>query len=508
MSDTIGRSLGGSSLLLNTTKDTFDVRVESDVISLLKAIHQGPLNPEVKNKLRDFIFEYRVTQEGLLISNLQEIFTPLGVTIFPQNKPQTTTTEKIAPAKNATFGAVGRPRPSFSPRSVSNDASKSVPYVEPTFVLPTAWPGERRSEDIIVDTTHAPIPEVSTTPEPVVAVEVAKAPEVTNVIPVVDVASRIREIKKLVNEKVGNPVNLIDAHNEIGREYMNSLLDAMKKQNGGQPQEVTEAMQRLERAFVQVQGIESGASVTPVEEKKEPVPVAESVISSEPLPVTKITPVEVAPEVSQPIPEKEVAIKIPVASIEESPVMSSKPVADTRAPVSNFSDEATLPKMSSVMDNVQTTTPQVASGVAHALNSVALEKKQQESLREKRESELQNFKKEEEIKTAAMDPLQTPEVSSGLVQLLSEWSLFKSSGIFGTGPNGKEHPLYQKLAPLMMSAVIAGRYEGSTPQIKQSITDYMNGWRYEEGVVHEHGETFEHYLRRVIKHILEKQARK
>ena len=56
-----------------------------------------------------------------------------------------------------------------------------------------------------------------------------------------------------------------------------------------------------------------------------------------------------------------------------------------------------------------------------------------------------------------------------------------------------------------MAAVIAGRFEGATPVIKQSITDYMNGWRYEEGIVHEHTETFEHYLRRVIHHILNKK---
>ena len=56
-----------------------------------------------------------------------------------------------------------------------------------------------------------------------------------------------------------------------------------------------------------------------------------------------------------------------------------------------------------------------------------------------------------------------------------------------------------------MSTIIAGRFDGATPKIKQSIADYMNGWRYEEGIVYEHGETFEHYLRRVIHHILNKQ---
>ena len=42
-------------------------------------------------------------------------------------------------------------------------------------------------------------------------------------------------------------------------------------------------------------------------------------------------------------------------------------------------------------------------------------------------------------------------------------------------------------------------------EIKQSVTDYMNGWRYEQGLTYQQGETFEHYLRRVIRHILDLQ---
>lgn len=99
------------------------------------------------------------------------------------------------------------------------------------------------------------------------------------------------------------------------------------------------------------------------------------------------------------------------------------------------------------------------------------------------------------------------EVTTGLRQLLSEWTLFKSSGLFGTGPSGIDHPLYKKLNTLPMQAVIAGRFEGSTTQIRQSISDYMNGWRYEEGVVFDYGESFEHYLRRVIRHILDKKKK-
>ncbi|MFT5832347.1 MAG: hypothetical protein ACI9SY_000734, partial [Candidatus Paceibacteria bacterium] len=103
------------------------------------------------------------------------------------------------------------------------------------------------------------------------------------------------------------------------------------------------------------------------------------------------------------------------------------------------------------------------------------------------------------------DPLQSQEVNEGLDQLLADWMLFKKSGLFGTGPNGSLHPLYLKIKELQIPLLLAGRFEGATQDIKQSITDYMNGWRYEQGIIYEQGETFDHYLRRVIRHILDLQ---
>lgn len=109
------------------------------------------------------------------------------------------------------------------------------------------------------------------------------------------------------------------------------------------------------------------------------------------------------------------------------------------------------------------------------------------------------------VGTESTDPLHSPEVDKGLDQLLSEWSLFKKSGMFGSGPKGREHPLFKKIAGLQIPLLLAGRFEGATQEIKQSITDYMNGWRYEQGIIYMQGETFERYLRRVIKHILDLQ---
>ncbi|MCA9360882.1 hypothetical protein KC730_03260, partial [Candidatus Kaiserbacteria bacterium] len=110
-----------------------------------------------------------------------------------------------------------------------------------------------------------------------------------------------------------------------------------------------------------------------------------------------------------------------------------------------------------------------------------------------------------ETSSIAGDPLYTDEIDQGLQQLLEEWPIFKKSGLFGTGPKGREHPLFIKISGLQIPLLLAGRFEGATQEIKQSVTDYMNGWRYEQGIIYEHGEAFEHYLRRVIRHIIDLQ---
>lgn len=122
----------------------------------------------------------------------------------------------------------------------------------------------------------------------------------------------------------------------------------------------------------------------------------------------------------------------------------------------------------------------------------------------------QDLPSADSLKTSSQgeNPLYTDEIDNGLDQLLSEWVLFKRSGLFGTGPKGREHPLFKKIAEIQMPLLLSGRFEGYAPEIKQSITDYMNGWRYEQGIIYEPGETFEQYLRRVIRHIIDWQNKK
>ena len=101
--------------------------------------------------------------------------------------------------------------------------------------------------------------------------------------------------------------------------------------------------------------------------------------------------------------------------------------------------------------------------------------------------------------------LSGPLVTQGLYQLLEEWKLFSNSGFFGTGPSGIEHPLYATLAPLTMGVIMAGRFDGSTPEILDSIKDYAAAWQHEQAILYTRIETFDHYLRRVVQKILKRR---
>jgi hypothetical protein len=482
-------SLPGGSLQLRASQSVFDITKESDVIALLRAVHQNPIEEELKNHIRDLIFSYRQAQNEVDLQELVLLFASLGIAVHTGNgvsEKSPATAGQTPQAKTAIFFGNSRPRPQFKRANVTvhtaSVLSAKEPQVLPTVEaipdvgVPSYKPQEVEPEVVTIPvdplvTEKAPTPTHNT--EPVAPVPKAVVQNTEGTQP----TARIAEIKRIVNEKVGNPVNLIDANNEIGREYMNALLDAMKKTNGGQPQEVAAAMERLEHAFVAVQEIIQNGSTAAIKAKPVSVPQEAEKEEVEPMavPPTREA-LKVAPE-SNPV-----HIKVQDTALEKTLSTSARKPLSERVPIQ----------------------PSVSTGVP-AMHSVAKEKQLQDLLRSNREQESIQAQQESVIEQQSADPLYAPEITAGLGQLLSEWSLFKSSGIFGTGPSGKDHVLFLKLAPLTMAAVIAGRFDGATTKIKQSIADYMNGWRYEEGILHEHSETFEHYLRRVIHHILSKR---
>jgi hypothetical protein len=508
---------------------SFDLDSQKGIMHLLASVRACEINPEEKNELRDLIFLYmNGGKDSSVRISLEQKVSQVGIVAL-EAPAQTVTPEEIK--IDYDFGG-SRPAPSFSAsKEVSGDAPSStlepVPVRKPQVVVETPTP-----TPVAEATVSTPLVE----PEPVVMSAPAPAPE-PEPIPVStgpsDGLKRIREIKSLVNEKIGNPVNLVDIDNTVGREYMAAMLDAMKQVSAGGA--AVSAMKRLEETYLIVEKTiadhENGAEKVAVPDAKEPVVVPvvptppELVVPSvaEPIPepitppVPKPTPVpESVPEpVFTPVPEP---VSEPVKAKEEFKPTISEQMSNPAPKSTPHSEPADVPHDLPIQENPvadtvseQKESPEPPSEwVAKPEAQKPLESKTHISSLAETKVKLktpEDLPLASSLETSSVegDSLFTKEVDEGLQQLLSEWSIFKKSGLFGTGPKGREHPLFNKISGLQIPLLLAGRFEGATQEIKQSITDYMNGWRYEQGIIYEHGENFDHYLRRVIRHILDLQ---
>ncbi|MCA9361214.1 hypothetical protein KC845_01510 [Candidatus Kaiserbacteria bacterium] len=568
MATTDVRSLGNGSFVPQNTLGSFDLSKESDTLTVLNSIHRSALDVEQKNELRDAVFTYRQNQDQANLVNACELFARVGITVIgcatPESESSKATSSNEPKPKNVASSSgrsgLGRPRPTFGvkvsnqkpaqPEPVLESKSEPTVAVEPKKLVVSEVVEEEVNTSVpeqpaqSVSSQNDVSPKVASSEVPTTAkfepdTEVSSTPPATptpspietvpeTITPKPKVADRIAFIKKSVNEKVGNPVNLIDTHNELGREYMNALLEAMKKSNGGQAGEVEEAMARLEKAYQAViDVIESGVLDSKKADSADNP--SKNEISEEVKPKTDEAILDTKVNTTTPSPKAESVTTVATDSVtpsvsDQEPIINKSepepvsPVVDTIKPVPSVSElvvdkkeaEITSPSQSEVKiestkdDNKK---EKISPETPAAVVSVAKTKQVEELLHNQMIEEKKDAELKKRLAEAKMDPVMVSAVTSGLTQLLSEWSLFKSSGIFGTGPSGIDHPLYKKLSNLPMQAVVAGRFEGANPQIRQSLSDYMNGWRYEEGIVHDYGETFEHYLRRVIKHILDKRAK-
>jgi hypothetical protein len=370
----------------------------------------------------------------------------------------------------------------------------------------------------------------------------------TTSLPTVDTSAnqyllRIQEIKSDINQKIGNPVNLVDIDNAVGREYMSALLDAMKSLSSGG--DISNAMRRLETAYIAalrvvdnspssqkpVAPLPSAISTTLPVTSPAPVPQSSTVSVT---PVTTPVPIISAPSVvsassanNTPVIDPVVPVStvintsasVPAASnvqndIRITPIIPNLQatvtptipagVVQNTAPV--FRAPVTIPSAPSVVqDTAQTTSTDFQSPATQPQSSVISSVADAPPLKNISELPLAN-----EVQTASVgtNPLFTKEIDDGLDQLLAEWPLFSRSGLFGRGPNRREHPLFIQLSNMPIPLILTGRFEGATPQVMQSISDYMNGWRYEQGLVYDADESFEHFLRRVIRHIINWQRKK
>lgn len=512
------------------------------------------------------------TPTGVVVNSqpVPVISTPAPEGNVTPESPVAEVFSKTPPVAVPSVAPIAAPRPvvqSNEPASVIvTETVVAVPNSEP--VVPPVISKAEASLPTVEKEVTAPTP----TPAPVsalaaVSAQVAPNHTTTNYL------NRIRDIKASVNNKVGNPVNLIDINNEVGREYMNALLDAMKKVNGGLVGELDEAMARLETAFLAVEkavadndtqaptpvAIENNSEITTIlanksgQKDNNQTFVGADITEKPSEAVEKLetqkkveSPVDLAAALSE-LPENEVIEteerEKTISAPPETNLSAAKLVtpaesgfADPEYKDGSFNQPVPRPAKESIRETVNALkldqeaeeTKTFDNPFASVLGDETKEDGQasEQSFTPKLDTanpaensfntKLASIAEEKTPLTPldlpetkdtdkATDPLFSREVDDGLDQLLADWTLFKKSGLFGTGPKGREHPLFKKMAELQIPLILSGRFDGATQEIKQSVTDYMNGWRYEQGVVYEQGETFELYLRRVIRHILDLQ---
>lgn len=344
---------------------------------------------------------------------------------------------------------------------------------------------------------------------------------------------RIRDIKTDINTRVGNPVNLVDIDNETGREYMSALLEAMKQISGGN--NPVDAMQRLETSYKKALSIispdttaDNNTQTNQVLNELRTVPSIQNVaVPANHIPTnltntnfesdkpeqsksTYVKPLQVARDLQDQAQPKSES-PIPPAVTEQDEEVTEQAVAEV--PVSKKVTPLETDSLSIYEPEPESVKVTISPPVANDIEAVKISSSRFNLGSVADAPPLKNpevLPTAGEVNTAEVgaDPLYTKEVDDGLTQLLMEWPLFNKSGFLGRGPKGREHPLFIQLASMPIPLILSGRFEGSEPYIMQSVSDYMNGWRYEQGVVYTENEPFEHYLRRVVKHIIDWQRKK
>lgn len=506
----------------SSSGSSFDLHSQAGVMSLLASIRGSQLSATAKNELRDLVFLY--TNGGgdnsVRLALEQKLATHHITPIAPVAKAAPVAEPAAKPAPVLPFGS-SRPAPVFKPKPVSATpapapAPAPAPKApEPEVAAPTPAPKPApipvSPTEVKVAVQPAPAtPAPRPQPQPQPAPEVPKAAPVMPAAPApaaaapvenIEYLNRIREIKSAVNSKVGNPVNLVDINNEVGREYMNALLDAMKRLSGGVGG-IVPAMERLETAF---KAVEVAVAEHDKNGGAKPAAVVPEPPKPAPTPTPSPKPAAPAPKAPEPEPVSDFVVRPTAPTPSPTPKPAPAPVSAPSPrpqpiPVMPPTPEKIVSGFDSMPSAEAEPEPAPAAASASSIHSVATDTKIMTP---------SDLPAPESVATSVTgDPLMTREIDDGLEQLLSDWSLFKKSGLFGTGPHGREHPLFKKIAGLPIPLLLAGRFEGSTQEIKQSITDYMNGWRYEQGIIYEQGELFEHYLRRVIKQILDLQKKR
>jgi hypothetical protein len=368
--------------------------------------------------------------------------------------------------------------------------------------------------------------------------------------------ARIMEIKRRVISLVGNPISIVDHGNTIGRTYMKALLNSLKATSPGSPMDVEDAMADLENAFASIMEYSAhphdettAPTVTAIPESiPEPevpevteeevdvdvAPSAEPVAVEEPQ-ILESTITEPAPQIPEEIERAVPPTAETVAVAEEAPEPEPTippPLTLTPEEAAKWSEEGgdadLKTQIETLKEELKAHEVGVRSGAVHTKRPIIpslvdLEGGTDSYIEEISPSHDEVHKTDDDelsTKSLTQSPLSNttgitlgtpqteliaPAVTAVLGEILHEWSIFSSSGLFGMGPSGFEHPLYLKISHLPMGEVLSGRFEGGDMKLVHVIKDYVDAWRHEQGVAYNPTETFEHYLRRVAQRILKRQ---
>jgi hypothetical protein len=479
-----------------------------------------------------------------------------GKTSADSNESLVATTRRLQPRFETTVGQPLQSAPIPQPPTPQEIPLQQVQTPTPESLLtqtqhsvdPYDFPG-----DEIEIVPQQSVPTIQT-PAEVSAPNAVSAPFKT----IEEHKARISEIKRLVHERMGNPAALIDSHNTVGKQYMQALLTALKATGSGSAVGIDSAMLRLEEVF------ETLMQDTPeIQEVEKPIVIIRSTPSAVPppakvpsVPQQSVAELFVAPVPPTPFIPKDTSAEIPETNISEQTMQSEvaplandipeygehtepEPIIETApeippattlkeeyyvppqtpvpTPVSKYSAAQTLASVhtyevealpsDTIIQNHQSVPPPTT----HTENPYTkLNTEPQTKTNEPRANDVNQTLPNQGGTAPSFTAIQqaelfTPQITEALHQLLSEWSIFGGSGLFGTGPGGSEHPLYHSLSQLSMGEVTAGRWEGTNPKTLKIIKQYVDAWRHEQGIAYTINETFEHYLRRVIQRILKRQ---
>ncbi|MFZ2252795.1 MAG: hypothetical protein WAW13_01315 [Minisyncoccia bacterium] len=511
------QSWQGLTALLKTGKEALHDPVEYAAfrnLVLQYAQHGGDI--ELKQKILDAVKNFKETpvqdtpSEVTTAQNTTEISEKktepnVAHTDTPKNAsaPVSVSTRRLLPRFEENIKKENLKSTTFVPKENSSSIQDTPLTPQSVEELTTPQPALRVEPEIVVP-VPTPVPPAPRMPEPT-------QPEATPITYTIDNhKSRITEIKKSVHSLFGNPAALMNLHNGVGQIYMKALLLAMKATDPGSDENADLRMSELEvayKALVSEGEMTQTQERAPVEIVKEEIPVPEALPKVEE-PAIEVTPVPEVAELTEIEPES-IPVEAPVSVIHEE--------KEEPKPEIKHSAQHTLDQLSSraVEERKLSAVPEKIFTEQKEVRSVPLQSDTPEIEPLKVQQDLPKtyvprVSVVDRSRTTEMETKQSElvseEISAALKKLLHDWSIFEGSGLFGIGPGGIDHPLYQKLAPLSMGEVIAGRWEKSDPKITKTIKEYVDAWRHEQGIAYTINETFEHYLRRVIQRILKRQS--